>query len=57
MYLSFGQGYGLWDMLQKKNVTNYGVSLKLLGDLLVLLLPVPLDFVNDGVGTNLVSVW
>ncbi|XP_015066659.1 uncharacterized protein LOC107011602 [Solanum pennellii] len=49
-------GTGLWDMLHINNATDYGVSLKLLGDLVVLLLPVPSDFVNDGAGTNLVSV-
>ncbi|PHT56333.1 hypothetical protein CQW23_04819 [Capsicum baccatum] len=49
-------GAGLWDMLQINNATDYGVSLKLLGDLVLLLLPVPSDFVNDGAGTNLVSV-
>ncbi|KAF3633849.1 putative Alpha-expansin 13 precursor [Capsicum annuum] len=49
-------GAGLWDMLQINNATDYGVSLKLLGDLVVLLLSVPSDFVNDGAGTNLVSV-
>ncbi|MCD7446424.1 hypothetical protein HAX54_007736 [Datura stramonium] len=49
-------GAGLWDMLHINNATDYGVSLKLLGDLMVLLLPVPSDFVNDGADSNLVSV-
>ncbi|XP_049384602.1 protein ALTERED XYLOGLUCAN 9-like [Solanum stenotomum] len=49
-------GTGLWDMLHINNATDYGVSLKLLRDLVVLLLPVPSDFVNDGAGMNLVSV-
>ncbi|XP_060196080.1 protein ALTERED XYLOGLUCAN 9-like [Lycium barbarum] len=44
-------GTGLWDMLHINNATDYGVSLKLLADLVVLLLPVPSDF-----GANLVSV-
>ncbi|XP_075106491.1 protein ALTERED XYLOGLUCAN 9-like [Nicotiana tabacum] len=49
-------GAGLWDMLHVNNATDYGVSLKLLRDLVVLLLPVPSDFLNDGAGTNLVSI-
>ncbi|OIT27860.1 PREDICTED: uncharacterized protein LOC109213388 [Nicotiana attenuata] len=49
-------GVGLWDMLHVNNATDYGVSLKLLRDLVVLLLPVPSDFDNDGAGTNLVSI-
>ncbi|KAJ8549789.1 hypothetical protein K7X08_033496 [Anisodus acutangulus] len=44
-------GTGLWEMLHINNATDYGVSLKLLADLVVLLLPVPLDFAD----TNLVS--
>lgn len=52
----FVMAAGLWDMLQINNATDYGVSLKLLGDWMVLLLPVPSDFVNDESGTNLVSV-
>nr|XP_018629453.1 uncharacterized protein LOC104105542 [Nicotiana tomentosiformis] len=49
-------GAGLWDMLHVNNATDFGVSLKLLRDLVVLLLPVPSDFANDGAGMNLVSI-
>ncbi|KAI3994672.1 hypothetical protein MKX01_002288 [Papaver californicum] len=49
-------GTGLWDMLHINNVSDYGVSLGLARQILMLLLPFSSEFGNDGPVTGSVSI-